>query len=303
MRKILMAAALLAPMLLASCDREPENGNLCGESEMSLSPVCDGTKGYVDGNTLFEGENPRTIYLSAYNQTTKKNLFIGYTYRRSDDDGTWKNFIGETHEPFYWPLGAVVNFLAFSVGNGSASVRMAEDARWSNSGNASSEVTLELNSLELLQDDILYAVNSDCRVSAGSPELSFRHAQALVEFIVDSEKENVTVQDIKLKSVFVGGRLTLANNYGTPTCKWDFPDDIGRVDYTLHPENGLIPSEGVLTMRLLLPSQQVLSSTRAEITYEVPNETSGTTVKTGGIEFGHSTWLSGESYSYRVHLK
>lgn len=243
--KRFFAIAAIAALTLTSCNQAQEIEEVNGFGpEMTFSIANIATKGYVEGATfddtafdkLHEASTnpttPRTMNLSAYlypQSGASSNYFIGETFavQGTGDTRRWH------HTPaIYWPMGGKLAFLAYSVTeqfDGTA-------VKW-NSENAASQVVLNVSDV-YLQDDILYAGvyqrssgadhTATPATAASDVEMTFKHAQAWIEFQLKSETADIVkVNEIIVKNVNTRGQLTInaptsAAAEASATAVWDF---------------------------------------------------------------------------------
>ena len=174
MRKIF--SVIILTIALVSCSKLDEN-----LSEISINAITVlSTKGFVTGETLADTDinAARAIYVSAYDNTTSRNYFVGHTFYKPEGATLWSNYSGSTKSPDFWAPAGKLDFLAYSA-SGSAPA-----AVW-NSDRAVSGVELTISE-DGLKDDILYASATGCRSTDGSVSLQFRHTQAWVELRLSS---------------------------------------------------------------------------------------------------------------------
>ena len=242
--KKFFAFAAIAALFLTSCNQSKEIEEVATQGpEMTFSIANIATKGYVEGNTFDDTAydmlhettanptTPRTMTLSAYlypQSGASANYFVGETFSvdaASGDARRWH------HTPaIYWPMGGKLSFLAYSVTEAFDGTAV----KW-NSENASSQVVLNVSDV-YLQDDIMYSGvyqrNSGATVDplqgASDVEMTFKHAQAWIEFQIKSESADIVkLNEIVVKNVNTRGQLTI-NAPASPaaedgaTAVWDY---------------------------------------------------------------------------------
>lgn len=322
--------AAAACVALASCNKETNSTRIHADSarqECSFKAFNDLglTKGYVEGelfadtpyNKLHkpnyeptEANDARTMLISSY--LTPQNgfpgtYFKGATYKYSDTDDLWHNFISEELSPIYWPIGGVLDFLALSV-----TEDLPEDDLVWNEDNVAQSFVLNAGD-NFKQDDILFA--SVCGRKIGTDpkvEMKFNHAQAWIQFQLNAgattagAQDVVTVQKVELVDIFSKGTVTVYNNLGKAFAKWDFreqtrkdvamDDTYGVTTRPLAPKSGEVgkDSDAVGYMDMLIPEQQ---KTAFRITYTLKGQSN---VLTYLHELEHENWLMGHKYIYSI---
>ena len=222
MKKIYLTL-LAAAAAVVACDKSEslnqENGQK--QQEITLNPVnLPATKAPI-ATTTFPDDN--VIYVSASNNKSK--FFEDKTFKK--DGAVWKNFVGTTQTPLYWPLGGAgsFDFLAYST-------TLAATASWGDGNPATDddvagkvEITYPDNygtpgTTTASQDDLLYATTSSASRTSALP-IEFKHALAWVNFEVNASIP-VNISKIELVDVFTEGTFTVDQTANTPQISWDF---------------------------------------------------------------------------------
>ena len=141
------------------------------------------------------------------------------------DDGDLKKWRGETAQ--YWPNGGNMHFLAFSPYPSNAVI--------TNNFNATTGKfeTMEISKIDnniLNQHDILFSDLHAVDAPAPAPQpLQFHHAltQVNVEFKITNATADVSLQEVMLMDIVMGGTLTVTPNEGAPSAaEWTLLDNV-----------------------------------------------------------------------------
>lgn len=321
--KALLIVAL-SVLALAGCSKYDGAQTSSREKELieiavapqSASPM---TKGYAEGALFYEtffkdlhGEEhnnvARTMKISSYmyqQGETAENYFVGKTYAKCGGDEYWHNTSdGITVDPIYWPAGAELDFLAYSLTGETEAPGAAKNVSvaWDNN-NAASKVTLTVPA-ENSQNDILYSSIScgDPMTSSQSLKMSFMHSQAWLQFVLKgsvngSEQDLVKLKRIELNDVYNAGVLTIINNGGNALATWDFAGEQKRTipvdNYNL---SSSLRKDEPLYLDMLIPQQPKTSFT---LYYSIGEET---VENSYFFETDYKTWLMGEKYIYNITM-
>ena len=313
MKKILVFA-FMAVFALVGCNKM-EDSRIAppSKNEMSLVPMNHVTKGYALGTTFddctyetLHGEQStsfRTMQISAFlhpQNGEEGNYFVDKTYANGTGMTWWNIKPNGDHDPIYWPVGGTLDFLAYSLSNEEQSVKNV-NVTW-NEDNAASQVILDVPG-ENSQNDILYASAYGIKApsSAKDVEMFFNHSQAWLEFqltgSLDSESNGIVhFNRIELENVYNAGILTIDNNKGNATAKWDFGAESKKnVEVDNEYGVGLLGSD-VQYLDMLIPQQKktafvlyyTLGSDDQELSYRFSTDL--------------KTWLMGEKYIYKINI-
>lgn len=281
---------VLAATLLASCSTaEPEAG---APVEIAFSASVLETKGMVTGGSLTDSETGwRTLTVSSFLHAQSgldENYFVAETFSYSA--GAWHR----SGSPVYWPMGGQLDILAYSSKDPFSPV----DETWG-TPSAAERVRLHVDE-HRRQDDILYGACSAATVGAGgASSLSMYHTQAWVEArlkIRSGVTKTVKVEKVEILDVFLGGVLTIENNYGYPRMDWDFRRFTAKdavLDDT-HDVYGTTLTTTAVSVGMLVPQQDRKS---LRVTYTVDGDQRVVT-----RDLAHASWLAGSRYVYEFEF-
>ncbi|MBQ0024920.1 MAG: fimbrillin family protein [Bacteroidales bacterium] len=313
MKKALLIAPL-AILALASCNKmEDPQINPEMKSEMSFVPMNYVTKGYALGTTFDDCTyetlhvspelSYRTMQISSYlhpQNGEEGNYFVDKTYAKGDGMSWWNVKPNGDHDPIYWPVGGTLDFLAYSLSSETKSVKNV-NVTW-NESNASSQVVLDVPG-ENSQNDILYASAYGVKApsSAKDVQMTFNHSQAWIEFqltgSVDSENKGIVhFNRIELENVYNAGVLTIDNNKGNATAKWDFSAESKKNVEVDNEYTVKLLNKDVQYLDMLIPQQKktafvlyyTLGSDDQELSFRFTTDL--------------KTWLMGEKYIYKINV-
>ena len=224
----------LAAALAAACnitDPVPEvrlTGDELGLEAVAAPP----TKGFVEGTTLLDtpfdrvhsamedaDKVPRTVVLSSW---LYPQSGAGEDYLRDAvfayDGGLWH------HDPkVYWPLGARLDFLAYS-----SSLDLPSTAVSWHPDRCTARLTLQVDR-RFTADDLMYAYAAPRAASSGTAvQMRFAHSQAWLQFALRAtDGDVVTVDKVVLEDVYTSGALTVEPDGAAARGAWDFSCETG----------------------------------------------------------------------------
>lgn len=222
MRKAFLFAAIAAPVLLASCQKEfavdPNSGGE-GIHEIAVRTVSGSsisTKSGVCGTVFPDGYD---MVVSAYRNNdalvapddASANYFQGIKFSKSD--AVW-----HAATPKYWPLTGNLDLLAIAgSGLNTAANGVVPTFTW-NSDNVAGSVVATIPDNSAKFDDILFGgSNAQTYMASGNP-IVFRHAESAVVFTASSNvaynaetNVGVTIDSISVNGAKYSGTLTVTN--------------------------------------------------------------------------------------------
>lgn len=293
----------LAAALAAACnitDPVPEvrlTGDELGLEAVAAPP----TKGFVEGTTLLDtpfdrvhsamedaDKVPRTVVLSSW---LYPQSGAGEDYLRDAvfayDGGLWH------HDPkVYWPLGARLDFLAYS-----SSLDLPSTAVSWHPDRCTARLTLQVDR-RFTADDLMYAYAAPRAASSGTAvQMRFAHSQAWLQFALRATDGGVvTVDKVVLEDVYTSGALTVEPDGAAARGAWDFSretgDDLAVEDAAGNTRFGL--GAAAQHLDVLLPQQQQrdiviwyhLAGSDRQLKYRV--------------EAPVAHWVAGNRYAYDV---
>ena len=232
-----------------------------------------------------------------YNVRFEKQKFI-----YDDNLSSWK---GETAQ--YWPNGGNMHFLAFSPFPTNAVITNNFNAT---TGKFESMVISKIDNNILNQHDILFSDLHavDAPAPAAQP-LHFRHAltQVNVEFKITNATAEVSLQEVELRDIIMGGTLTVTPNEGAPsTAEWTLVDNVKDRYF-----NRSLDASGIEDKALdaVLSSDKAYSplplliipmatQTSLNVVYTVDGHREEKTIDLSG--FGD--WKMGYKYTYKISI-
>jgi len=281
---IITSAVLL--LFAVSCVEAPQAVEVsCSEMTFAVTGDAE-TKGLVTGTALVDAATGnRPLVISSYltpQSGTPGNYFVGETFTKAAD-GYWH------HDPaLYWPMEGRLDILTYSV----STPFQEADVTWG-PASAASSVRLVVDESRT-QDDVLYG--SAWRDGFGATtSLSMKHSQAWIDVRVKKASgvtKVVKVISVVLKDTYIGGDLTIENNYGVPRAEWNFRRFTAR-DVVVDDLSGVYGAALNTTERsvgMLVPVQEQKAIV---VTYTVDG-----VQKTAERALPHTSWLAGQQYVY-----
>ncbi|MBQ0024918.1 MAG: fimbrillin family protein [Bacteroidales bacterium] len=324
-KSIAFLVSSVALLAFTACSKDVNEVPEIMTGELAVCPLNDATdvtKGYVEGSTFVEtgyeyihgtkSQALRTMQLSAYltpQNGAAGNYFVDKTFSAASDaltETTWwnTNTVNGAHDPIYWPVGGNLDFLAYSVSSEVSGEGKSHNvtAVWDET-NAASMVTLSVPG-ENTQNDILFAsVAGVLAATDSSPvSLTFKHAQSWLEFVLTGTSDEVnkdgvvTLNRIELENIYNAGTLSIRNNGGNASAKWDFTGE-DKQNIKVDDFN----SDGRLTASpkyydMLIPQQ---AKTAFVIYYTLGSDSKELSYR---FTTDQKTWLMGEKYIYTISI-
>ena len=209
MKKNLFLISVVALALGACSNDSTIEQNTATElqpKEIALSPLTQNmTRAAVDGTTF----TPNTMVVTAYDVSNTREFFAPTTFTKAST--TWKG--GK-----YWPLSETyINFWAYSELQASATPTLTWDATATTATWA-----LVMTDNKSTQKDLMYAIGNGAVTQTGNAlsfnsgnavDMTFKHAQAWVRFMVDAYDATtggkITLNSIRLNGAKYNGTYTI----------------------------------------------------------------------------------------------
>lgn len=273
---ICAAAAIVA---LAACSKTEVINNSVPQ-EIGFKAVTGAmTKAFVEWD---EANTVMGVY--AYNGTEEYLANVQFKQQGTDFAG-WD---GAKHKPYYWPIGASLDFVLYAP-------YMSSGAEYTYADN---ELTLAVDNSGTNQTDVLYGSEkiSKTKQTTAIP-VTLKHALAMVKVVINADQDDV----VTVTSLTINGT---------------YQKETATVDYTTANAPALSWTKAGSTKDMQLFTSLVLkadSATPAQTSYCYVVPSNQTSIKIdytlGGVDHTYThelttlgTWDAGKRYTYNITI-